>query len=111
MPPSPGKLQIVMDRGDPGTGTGKPKGGWSGDPERVDPDDYPSSQPFVRLMTWAPCSDCDLQVHTLLVRFLLQGIDCAVCGASLLPPPHDATARLARVMHSEDALSFQLDAH
>ena len=84
---------------------------WAADPERIDPDDYPPRQPFVRLMTWAPCAACHLQVHTLFVRYLLQGIACPSCSASLLPPPDDASAHLAEVLRSEDELSFRIDAH
>lgn len=83
---------------------------WAGDPERTDPDDYPPRQPFVRLMTWAPCPACEVQVHTLFTRYLLQGIDCPTCGAHLLSPPADAPNRLAGALRREDELSSRIDA-
>jgi hypothetical protein len=59
-------------------------------------------------MTWAPCTTCDLQVHTLYTRFLLQGIDCPSCGARLLDPPPDSHALLAQALRQEDQFSQQL---
>jgi hypothetical protein len=81
---------------------------WVEDPERMDPDDYPPGSPFVKLMTWAPCPACDLQVHTPLTRFLLQGIDCPSCKARLISPPDDAPEGLTRALRWEDQLSEQL---
>ena len=98
-----------MDDVVPETGSGRPGGQWATDPERIDPDDYPPQQPFVRLMTWALCSACQLQVHTLLVRFLLQGVDCPSCGVQLLPPPADASVLLAEALRHEDELSARID--
>jgi hypothetical protein len=89
--------------------TGSAGGQWATDPERIDPDDYPPQQPFVRLMTWALCPDCEVQVHALLVRFLLQGIDCPACGAQLLAPPEDASALLAEALRREDELSSRIE--
>jgi hypothetical protein len=100
-----------MHHEDLDTGSVVPNTRWAADPERTDPDDYPPRQPFARLMIWAPCPVCDLQVHTLLVRYLLQGVDCPSCGASLLPPPDDASARLAEALRTEDELSSRVDAH
>jgi hypothetical protein len=81
---------------------------WAGDPERIDPDDYPARHPLVKLVTWAPCAACDLQVHALLTRRLLQGIICPGCGAQLLSPATDAGDRLAQTLRCEDRLSEQL---
>jgi hypothetical protein len=99
-----------MDRGVPSASTGVWGEAWAGDPERADPDDYQARRPFIRLMTWAPCQSCHLQVHTLYTRFLIRGIDCPGCGASLLAPPEDASERLADALRDEDRLSAQIDA-
>jgi hypothetical protein len=99
-----------MDSGAPSASTGGWGEAWDGDPERTDPDDYPAREPFVRLMTWAPCHSCRLRVHTLFARYLMQGIDCPGCGVSLLAPPEDALDRLAIALRDEDRLSSQIDA-
>jgi len=99
-----------MHSTEPLAGQDQPCGRWAGDPERIDPDDYPPRQPFIRLMTWAPCPACELEVHTLFVRYLLQGIDCPGCCARLLPPPADASAQLAQALRCEDELSSRIDA-
>ena len=54
-------------------------GRWSVDPERIDPDDYPPGRVFVKVMTWAPCDDCRMQVHAPVSQFLLRGITCPRC--------------------------------
>jgi hypothetical protein len=84
------------------------EGRWASDPERTDPDDYPPRQPFVKLLTWAPCPACDLQVHAPLTRFLLQGLVCPSCGARLLEAPADPSERLAAVMRQEDQNSAEI---
>ena len=84
------------------------RGEWAGDPERVDPDDYPPLQPFVKLLTWAACPACDRPVHAPLTRYLLQGLCCPTCGAQLLAPPEDAPSRLAEVLRREDEFSAEL---
>jgi hypothetical protein len=85
------------------------EGRWAGDPERIDPDDYPPRQPFVKLLTWAPCPTCDLQVHAPLTRFLLQGLFCPSCGARLLEAPDDPSERLSAVMRQEDQFSAEIE--
>ena len=57
-----------------------------------------------RLMTWAPCAACRLEVHLPVAQFLLVGLHCPSCGAELLAPPVDAQARLQRLLHDEDRL-------
>jgi hypothetical protein len=86
-----------------------PRGQWAADPERTDPDDYPPGQPFVKLLTWAPCPNCERQVHTPVTRYLLQGLSCPLCGSQLLAPPEDASALLADALRREDELSAELD--
>jgi hypothetical protein len=81
---------------------------WAADPERIDPDDYPSQDPFVKMMTWSPCPACDLQVHTPLTRFLLQGIVCPTCHVQLLAAPPDASEVLAQALRAEDQMSERL---
>jgi hypothetical protein len=82
---------------------------WGTDPERIDPDDYPPAKPFVKQMTWAQCSGCQLQVHLPLTQFLLQGLICPSCGSRLLEPPEDGPEQLARVLRREDVFSEQID--
>jgi hypothetical protein len=84
---------------------------WAADPERIDPDDYPARTPFARVMTWAHCPACDVQVHAQYSRFLLQGITCPACGACLKPAPADAPEQLAVALRQEDELSRQLEPH
>lgn len=83
---------------------------WATDPERIDPDDYPARTPFARLMTWAHCPECDLQVHTLYTLFLLQGIACPHCAARLMSPPAEPSEQLALALSREDQFSRQLEA-
>jgi hypothetical protein len=85
------------------------RGRWAADPERIDPDDYPPQQPFVKLLTWAPCPACELQVHVPVTRFLLQGLICPSCEAVLLSPPDDPSALLGEALRREDELSAELD--
>jgi hypothetical protein len=82
---------------------------WAADPERIDPDDYPPLRPFARVMTWAECAACALQVHDLAVRFLVAGLVCPTCGARLLDPPEDGTDRLRALLRQEDELSEQIE--
>jgi hypothetical protein len=96
-------------KSNPGSGTSETR--WAADPERIDPDDYPPLQPFVRLMIRTYCTACDLQVDALFARYLLQGIACPDCGATLLTRPDDAMTRLAEALQAEDELSSRLDAH
>ena len=85
------------------------EGRWASDPERIDPDDYPPRQPFVKLLTWAPCAACDLQVHAPLTRFLLQGLVCPSCGARLLEAPGDPSEQLSEVLRREDLFSAEIE--
>jgi hypothetical protein len=82
---------------------------WATDPERIDPDDYPVRTPFARLLTWAHCPNCDLQVHAQYTLFLLQGITCPTCGARLISPPAEASEQLAVALRREDSFSRQLE--
>jgi hypothetical protein len=81
---------------------------WSVDPERVDPDDYAPGRVFVKVMTWAPCDDCQIQVHSPASQFLLRGISCPRCERLLLPAPPDALDRLQSLLRQEDELAEQL---
>jgi hypothetical protein len=81
---------------------------WIGDPERVDPDDYPSGRVYVKIMTWAPCDACGLQVHAPVTQFLLSGLTCPHCDTRLLAPPDDATDRLRAILRHEDELAEQV---
>jgi hypothetical protein len=82
---------------------------WAAEPERTDPDDYPPLRPSARIVTWAPCSACALQVHALASQYLLAGITCPTCGGRLLEPPEDGTDRLRVLLRQEDALSEQIE--
>jgi DNA-directed RNA polymerase subunit RPC12/RpoP len=84
-------------------------GRWATDPERIDPDDYPPRQPFVKLLTWAPCLACDRQVHALLTRVLLQGLVCPSCGRRLLEAPEDSSEALAEALRREDLFSAEIE--
>jgi hypothetical protein len=88
--------------------TAESGGRWATDPERIDPDDYPERQPFVKLLTWAPCRACNLQVHAPLTRVLLQGLICPVCGSRLLEAPDDPSEQLAEALRREDLLSAEI---
>jgi hypothetical protein len=81
---------------------------WAVDPERIDPDDYPASRVFIKVMTWAPCDACQTQVHAPASQFLLRGLTCPGCGQLLLAPPEDATDRLRTLLRQEDELSEQV---
>lgn len=81
---------------------------WSVDPERIDPDDYPPGRVFVKVMTWAPCDTCRIQVHAPATQFLLRGLTCPRCGQQLLLPPPDAADRLQTLLRQEDELAEQV---
>jgi hypothetical protein len=102
-----------MNERESGPSAGGAGSRWAADPERVDPDDFSAQQPFAKLMTWAPCPICLLQVHTSLTRYLLQGIACPSCGTQLLAPPPEGSEQMARALRMEDRFSEQLysDAH
>jgi ribosomal protein S27E len=100
-----------MDRPASGDHLEGVRGIWATDPERIDPDDYPPRTRFARLMTWAHCPVCDLQVHVLYCQSLLQGVSCPTCGSRLLTPPNGAEERLMAALHREDEFSRHLEAH
>lgn len=81
---------------------------WAADPERIDPDDYPPSSPFVKQMTWSPCPACEIQVHLPISQFLYLGLVCPRCQATLLPIPSDPEDWVRRVLREEDEFSEQL---
>ena len=81
---------------------------WAAEPERVDPDEYPPSAPFARQMTWAPCAECELQVHLPVTQFVYRGLNCPRCGQELLPPPAEPDEWLRRVLREEDEFAEQL---
>jgi hypothetical protein len=81
---------------------------WAGDPERIDPDDYPPSSPYARQITWAPCEPCGVQVHAPVAQIVYTGLVCPRCGARLLPPPEDPEDWVRRVLREEDEFSEQL---
>jgi hypothetical protein len=83
-------------------------GRWSVDPERIDPDDYPPGRIFVKVMTWAPCEACEIQVHAPVTQFLLRGLTCPRCEQLLMPPPSDAVDRLQTLLRQEDELAEQV---
>lgn len=85
-----------------------PTTSWSGDPERVDPDDYAPSAPYVKQMTWAECPDCDVQVHAPVTQFVYRGLTCPRCGNTVLSPPADSEEWTQRVLREEDELAEQL---
>ena len=86
-----------------GTGTA-----WAEDPERVDPEDYPAGSQWVKLFTWAPCLQCDLQVHSPFGLAVLRGVRCPRCSAPLLAPAEDGMETLRRVLRYEDEMTEQL---
>jgi hypothetical protein len=96
---------------DPSEGVGEAFGEsrWSGEPERIDPDDYPPLRPFAKVLTWAWCEACSTQVHALASRFMLAGITCPACGALLQEAPEDGTDRLRVLLRQEDELSEQIE--
>lgn len=81
---------------------------WAGDPERIDPDDYPPSTPFAKQITWAPCASCEIQVHLPVAQFLYSGLICPRCSTLLLPVPEDPEDWVRRVLREEDEFSEQL---
>lgn len=82
---------------------------WAAASERIDPDDYLQQQPFVKLLTWAPCNACDLQVHAPLTRCLLQGLVCPSCGARLLDALDAPPERLAGILRREDLFAAEIE--
>jgi hypothetical protein len=66
-------------------------------------------RPFARVLTWAHCSACALQVHALASRYLLAGLACPSCGGQLLEPPADGAERLRTLLRQEDELSEQIE--
>ena len=74
---------------------------WAAEPERADPDEYPSQEGFFKQLTWAPCAACAVQVHLPVTRFVYRGLICPRCGDTLLLPPDDAEEWLQRVLREE----------
>src|SRR5690349_894172 len=85
------------------------EGRWASDPERIDPDDYPALRPFARVMTWADCVACAIQVHDVAARVFVAGLVCPRCGARLIEAPEDGTERLRALLRQEDELSEQIE--
>lgn len=81
---------------------------WAADPERVDPDDYAPSQPFVKQFTWGACPTCGVQAHLPVTQFLYRGLVCPHDGTAIFPAPPDPEEWLQRVLRQEDELSEQL---
>lgn len=81
---------------------------WAADPERIDPDDYPTGSAFVKQMTWAPCHPCGVQVHLPVSQFAYLGLVCPKCGARLLEPPEEPEEWVRRVLREEDEFTEQL---
>jgi hypothetical protein len=81
---------------------------WAVDPERADPDDYAPGRVFVKVMTWAPCHACGIQVHAPATQYLLRGLACPQCGRTLLAPPENASDRLSNLLRQEDEMAEQV---
>jgi hypothetical protein len=83
---------------------------WGHDPEPVEPVEVAPGQIYVKQMLWAPCTQCDLQIHAAQSQVLLGGLTCPECGsrldtATVLGNP-DAEA--ARVVSDEEYLAAQV---
>jgi hypothetical protein len=83
---------------------------WAHDPEPVDDGIVPPGQVYVKQIVWAPCVQCDLQVHATQTHSLVAGLTCPECGsrltaATVLGNP-DALA--AKVMQDEEYLTAQI---
>ncbi len=75
---------------------------WGHDPEPADPPCVPPGTIYVKQIVWAPCTECDLQVHFTLSQALAGGVACPVCGGRLTSPrvlgnPDVAAARILEV--------------
>jgi len=73
---------------------------WGHDPELVDEEECPPGGIYVKQVAWAPCHQCDLQVHAALTHSLGAGLTCPECGSRLTSPrvlgnPDVAVARIA----------------
>jgi hypothetical protein len=82
---------------------------WDGDPERIDPDQFPSGSPYVREWIWVPCTTCDLQVHAALARSLREGVACPECGQRLIVPVGAGGEAADKIVEEERRLSRELD--
>ena len=75
---------------------------WGHDPEPMDDEAVPPGAIYVKQVMWAPCNQCDLQVHAALTQFYAAGVTCPECGSRLTTPrvlgnPDVAVARIAEV--------------
>jgi len=85
-----------------------PESFWSGDPPRVDPDDYPAYQAFARELIAGTCPDCGVHVVQLTELCILQGLPCPKCAATVRATPSDPEAGLQCLMKREAAYAERL---
>jgi hypothetical protein len=83
---------------------------WSHDPDPATLDARPAG-PYAVQVVWLPCLTCDLQVHTVLSRLLLEGATCQQCGNRLAEPQarHATEPVVARVLQAEERFRTELE--
>jgi ribosomal protein S27E len=83
---------------------------WGHEPDEVDADLVGPGSVYVRQVTWAPCTECDLQVHIAVRHLLAAGIVCPECGSRLVAPMGgDAAVAAAEVARQEERFQQQLE--
>ena len=76
---------------------------WAAGPGAVDPEQVPPGSTYVREVVWAPCTECDLQVHATCRQWIAAGIVCPECGRTLAlaPSAEDGEAAMRKVSAEE----------
>ena len=76
---------------------------WASGPEDVDPAHVPPGSTYARVMVWAACTECDLQVHATCVERLARGLVCPECGRQVAAPvsPEEQEASIENVEREE----------
>ncbi len=84
---------------------------WAHDPSPRDPVGVTPGGVYVNEMVWAPCLQCDLQVHATRSRFLTAGITCPECGGQIAPPSSqgDVEAMVKEIDQEEARFRGQLE--
>jgi DNA-directed RNA polymerase subunit RPC12/RpoP len=83
---------------------------WSHGPNPAPPDTRQGA-PFAVQVVWLPCLTCDLQVHAVLSRLLLEGATCPQCGNRLSEPEarHATEPVVAQVFEAEERFRTELE--